>query len=105
MSQCKYCASYRESTIRLKEERFCKHLGKNVAPNWPVCDAFELANTFWCVRNSQWLDVAVCKNRRMNQWKEIKDWDACRKCSQWKEFTPQTRSRNEGEPKKRRSRV
>ena len=118
MSQCKYCTAYRESVIRLKEGvRFCKVISKNVESNGKACEEFGLANTFWCVRNQQWLGPDVCKNRRMSQWKELKDWMECKKCEQWKEFTEQKRTRSRvetipevipevipDEPKKRRSR-
>lgn len=94
MSYCKYCTTYQESTIRTNGERFCKVVSKYVSGKGYTCSEYALAKLFWCDKNSQWLDVPVCKNRRFNQNED------CKKCKQWLDFT-NLRSRN---PEKRRSR-
>lgn len=96
---CQYCSTYQQTAIRTKTDRFCPIIAKSVeAKN--SCPKFTLSNLFWCNKNAQWMDIAVCKNRRFTGWDGTSKF-LCAHCSQWKEFTP-SRSRN-GD-KKRRSR-
>ena len=76
--KCIYCNFYQLSPTRINnEDRFCNHVQKIIEGKWEICeDGFEPYPFFWCNRNEQRLDMAICVNRQNKGMQE------CNKCRQ-----------------------
>jgi len=68
---CKYCKFYRSSHI-------CALSREKVKGSSPVCNDFEMADTFWCDRNNYQMDTVACLSRQDH------DYPGCVRCWQGK---------------------
>lgn len=80
--KCQYCETYRQSTIRIKPQRFCIVSNKMVNADDVACDDFTITSSFWCFKSSFIQTIPACYHRQSNP--EL--WPECSKCSQSKEI-------------------
>lgn len=82
---CKYCEIFRTSPLFRGEkdiQRRCRIINKLVRIDSKACKHFIATSKFFCEKNSEWIDIKVCLNRRKNNvnWsKRI----GCKNCCQF----------------------
>ena len=103
--KCKYCQTYYDAPDRrltktgdkvIFSERFCRTAGEYKAGDNKACDRFSLANSFWCNKEDNWLNIQVCINRQNNGY-------CSPRCKQGKEILSASRRKTVNGLKRRTS--
>jgi len=83
--ECGYCNTFRESTIKVGDQKFCllkTTKDKMVSRTDPACEEFTMSEIFWCRLNGMQQTVAACAHRE----EKPELWPECVKCRQKREI-------------------
>jgi hypothetical protein len=82
---CKYCKAFYHSEVFKKDQiiqRRCKTINKLVQIESKACSEFVLNPLFFCEKNTEWIKIEVCFDRRKNHTSWSKRI-GCKKCRQF----------------------
>jgi hypothetical protein len=79
--ECRYCNTFRESTIRVGDKKFCllkKTKDKMASKTDKACNEFTMSEIFWCKMEGMQQSLAACAHRE----EKPELWPDCVKCRQ-----------------------
>lgn len=56
---CYMCMQFMDAPIR-SGARICRASKKEILPDHPACDHFEISKIFYCNKRNQWQDIKAC---------------------------------------------
>ena len=88
MATCYYCKYYRTADLIGKPDmkgrqwKKCRIKKKEVHSGKKQCEFFDPAQYFYCDKNGQHIQLAICAHKRFNP-KNFEGWSKCKRCRQF----------------------